>query len=385
MKKRILFYLNRFPGIGGIERITHDLAESFIYELNYDVGIFSVCHEVGIEYKNNINGIKLFGASDLLKNQNSSSLEETISQFKPDIVIFQDSYAPVEDAIIALKDKYKFKLITVEHNTPNCLSKDYLIRSKEHSLLHPIGFIKRILSPYVYFKIKIKNSRRHKKLIKASDRYVVLSETYKNLLPSCRKSNWDNIIAIPNFKNDFGEKLVANSEKKKQVLFVGRLTAQKGIKYLIDIWSKIEPKYKDWNLIVAGDGELREYLENEISKRGLQRIQLLGFRTDVNKLYEESAALFMTSVFEGFPLVLAEAMQFGVVPFAFDSFTAVHDIIDDNSGFIIRSFNINDYIKAFGSFISFVDIPPSYAIEKSKNFRKSIILDKWKSLLEQLK
>ncbi len=134
--------------------------------------------------------------------------------------------------------------------------------------------------------------------------------------------------------------------KKKQILFVGRFNYQKGLKYLLPIWQQFSKHYSDeWELVLLGEGEDKTYIESYINENHLQNIRLDSPTTEVAHYYEESAILMMTSIFEGFPLVLAEAMSRGCVPIAFDSFSSIHDIIDPNvNGVLVTQFNVAEYV-----------------------------------------
>jgi glycosyltransferase involved in cell wall biosynthesis len=239
----------------------------------------------------------------------------------------------------------------------------------------------------MYLRILIHQRKRHNSLVDRSDQYIVLSESFKELLKEYYSIESDKIIAIPNVKNDFEQyNLKLNLIKRKQVLFVGRLTQQKGINYLIDIWNIIEHRTKEYELIIIGEGEERKTIERKISDFDLRRVKLIGYREDVYKYYNDSSVLFLTSVYEGFGLVLPEAMQFGVVPFAFNSYMALKDIIRDNvDGYTIEPFNIQEYADTF---LSFIQKTPEEvlkvrlcAIESSRRFSKDTILSQWKSII----
>lgn len=96
---------------------------------------------------------------------------------------------------------------------------------------------------------------------------------------------------------------------------------------------------------MLGEGEDKTYVESYINENHLQNIRIDAPTTEVAHYYEESAILMMTSIFEGFPLVLAEAMSRGCVPIAFDSFSSIHDIIDPNvNGVLVTQFNVAEYV-----------------------------------------
>ena len=94
----------------------------------------------------------------------------------------------------------------------------------------------------------------------------------------------------------------------------------------------------------------------------------------------------MTSVLEGFGLVLAEAMSYGVIPFAFNSYASLTDIIDhERNGIIIPPFKEKLYAEEFVELISNGNRMQSLqneAIKKAEIFSADNIVQQWKKLLE---
>ena len=105
-------------------------------------------------------------------------------------------------------------------------------------------------------------------------------------------------------------------------------------------------------LVILGDGPLRKEVGLYIRKHNLSNIRIDAPTSDVAKYYEVSEILVMTSIFEGFPLVLAESMSRGCVPIAFDSFKSVHDIVDSGrNGILIKPFKIQDYANGLSQLV----------------------------------
>ena len=384
---KILFLVNRYPGIGGIENMTTLLAGLFKTNLGYETSIFSVQgqHGITVDSSLNVNDVEI--ANTKKKVLIIMKFETFLRKKSPDIVIFQDSYAEIEYLLNSIHKPTR--IFTVEHNTPDCFLKTR-INARKSSGWSISGIIYKLRFLDIYIRTWYANGMRHRKLVQVSDKYILLSESYKKTLKSLWRINNSKIIAIPNIKNDFGfvdTTSILSLQRKKQVLFVGRLDAQKGIKKLIEVWKILEQKVLDWELVIVGDGEERSLLEKEINKLQFKRVRLEGFRTDVADYYRESSAIFMTSIFEGFGLVLPEAMQFGVIPFAYDTFLSLHDIIEDKKdGFIIRAFDAEIYANTFCKFLSMseseVEQLRKTAIESSLKFSKLCVLSKWKELFE---
>lgn len=383
---KILLYLNRYPGGGGIETMTAVLSKLFAIELGHEIFIFSVYGQEGFTQAKPSWLKELFIASNHKEENYIYHFEKFMENNKFDIVIFQDSYADIHLPLLEAKQKYNFKLITCEHNTPDCHLIEYRNRWKTHSWTNAKGLLRKMAYPFVYNKMLRRIGKRHKLLIDASDAYILLSESYKDILKKYWSIESSNVAAIPNIKNDFGcPSFDLNSvSKKRQAIFVGRLTPNKGINYLIEIWDLIERSNPEWNLKIIGDGEMREYVECQIKERNLKNVSLEGFQNDIDRYYKESSILLMTSIFEGLPLVLVEAMQFGVIPIVFDSFGSARDIITGGTdGFLIKPYDVDSYVSSFSELINKEDLitMQNAAISHSKRFTASAILSRWQKLI----
>lgn len=99
----------------------------------------------------------------------------------------------------------------------------------------------------------------------------------------------------------------------KQVLAVGRLTAAKGFDTLIRAWAEVTPAAPEWTLIIVGEGEERPQLESLRAELDLvDSVQLPGTRSDIGEAYRQASVFCLSSRYEGFGLVLIEAMAFGL-------------------------------------------------------------------------
>ena len=108
---------------------------------------------------------------------------------------------------------------------------------------------------------------------------------------------------------------------------MGRLDYnQKRVHRIIETWALIENSFPDWRLTIVGDGTERKNMERLAHDLNLCRISFEGFQRP-EPYYERASVLVLASEYEGFPLVLAECMSFGVVPVVYGSYSAVYDII----------------------------------------------------------
>lgn len=173
-------------------------------------------------------------------------------------------------------------------------------------------------------------------------------------------------------------------DKEEEVVYIGnagRLTAQKGQHYLIEIAKILKAKNIRFKIKVAGTGELFEPLKNEIIKNKLRNeIELLGFVEDVNSFMHNIDLFVLTSEWEGFGYVLAEAMIAKKPVIGFDMTSNPELIESDKNGYLIPFPQLDDFANKIEALIkapSLRDEFGSYGREKViENFTlKKVISD----------
>ncbi len=127
-----------------------------------------------------------------------------------------------------------------------------------------------------------------------------------------RKAGFSNIVFIPNGVNIEDWRIAKNTVHKKKFTFitVGRLEQQKGLNYLIDVAATLRKEGANFEVLVVGEGSLRQRLENQVKVLDLgSHVRFLGLRRpmQLRKLYATSDCFVLSSLWEAFPLVLLEA------------------------------------------------------------------------------
>lgn len=197
----------------------------------------------------------------------------------------------------------------------------------------------------------------------------------------------DKLCAIPN-PNSYPSSIeVSLQDKKKQLLYVGLMNNAKGSHRLIDIWKNLHKDFPDWEMIVVGKGEQATFDRIKRQAQNLPRIIFKGLQDPLP--YFKDASLFcMTSNYEGWGMVLTEAMQFGTVPIAFNSFASVNDIINDGiNGFLIKPFSLNDYCQKLRLLMtdsSKLETMAKAAIRDVRRFDVKNIANQWEQLFSSL-
>lgn len=129
----------------------------------------------------------------------------------------------------------------------------------------------------------------------------------------------------------------------KQVIAVGRYTYQKGFDRLVPAWEIVNRRHPEWVLKIYGGGN-REELQAQVDRLGISESCILEPSTsDIIGKYCESSIFVLSSRYEGFGMVITEAMSCGVPPVSFDCPCGPKDIISDGEdGLIVKNGNIDD-------------------------------------------
>ena len=171
--------------------------------------------------------------------------------------------------------------------------------------------------------------------LKRLDSFVVLTEEDKQAWPELK-----NVIVIPDPLSFIPTQQSPLTEKR--VIAVGRYVYQKGFDLLLRAWARIEKQYPDWQLAIFGDGNRTPY-EKLVKELGVDktRCHLNGPTTNIQQEYVNSSLFVFSSRFEGFGMVLVEAMACGLPVISFACPCGPKDIIKDGEdGFLVDNGNV---------------------------------------------
>ena len=174
---------------------------------------------------------------------------------------------------------------------------------------------------------------------------------------------------------------------EKRVIAVARYSHEKGIDLLLEAWAQVEKRTKDWRLEVFGDGDTTAF-NALIDKLGIdrRRCQLNGRTTDIEQEYLKSSIAVCSSRFEGFGMVIIEAMACGLAVASFDCPWGPRSIIkDDEDGLLVENGNVGELADALVTLIQDSAKRESiakYAIQNVKRFQMEKIAEQWRQLFE---
>ena len=318
--KHILFLMGTYPSYGGVEIVSTTLANQFIKD-GHQVTIASYQQPLHEAAPLNLSDQcdLLFLSHPVLSIQNIKKLREYILSHQIEVLINQ-WVVPFYATLVWKWATYgtNCKVYSVHHNPPDTNMRIQSLKRKVESgkgyLKGVYGFVREVSRLSLAFCIK--NSH---KFILLSPSFIPFAQRFSRVKDGNKFLSIPNPIAMPVFDESIS--------KEKEIIYVGRIEYnQKRTDRVVDIWKELEPHYPDWKLTIVGDGDNREDLQKRIDEYGLKRVEITGF-VDPIRYYKRASILLLTSEYEGFGLVVAEAMSYGVVPVVYNSFESAKDLV----------------------------------------------------------
>lgn len=381
------------PHVGGVERVTSVISKEM---LRRGHNIIFLCYDESefVEYHNFIAPQEYLDE----KNQNDTELRESlariVAKFSIDRVICQLFNTKIARIISNLPNELKGKVVTCTHTLP--FESDRLTRKR--LLLSPQGNIRQIVfkvASLMFPSIARNYFNRYEKTcfescLPLTAKACFLSEKFfpivKKHIPN---APIEKFVAIGNPNSFPPQKTILDENNRENaLLWVGRIeNAQKNIDGFLTMWKSFSAIHPDWKAYVVGTGkDLNKYLKK--SKLGKwKNLSFEGAQSDVAKYYKKCKYFCMTSFGESWGMVITEAMTFGCVPVAMNTFPTLSDIIDHKkSGIICNPDSKSMAMELHNS----IESPTEWkqlsncAVEMVKRFDVSSVANKWEELLNCL-
>lgn len=358
---KLLFFTRDISDCGGIQQTTCNLVSNLLMrDPSLEISIISLYHKNILPFfsiPNKVERIALFekkinlhGASKKIKNR----INKILRSLEFDVLIVQgceySNYIPTSI--------WGKKVIVCEH--------EYF------GFGHTFGI----------------HWRGVKKSISKASAIVTLTELDAN---DFRKKNKRQIpiIHIYNALVEIDKKLKQNVNDSKCIVSCGSLVQLKGFDRAIEVARKLFVKYPDWTWFIYGEGEYRSQLEKLITNYHLEnKVFLKGYENDKAKIYADKAMLVVTSDFEGFGMVMIEAMQFGLPIVSFDIKYGPKEIVEDKkNGELIPIYDCTKLADRLGYLIENPELRNQYSEYTSKSierFSPQKIVSEWYKLINIL-
>lgn len=372
---KILYLIHSTYNPGGMERVLLNKVRYLVEEKGWDVTVVTTDqHErppfypfpegvkmvdLGVNYSEDNGKPFLKKLLGFLKRRrlHRKRMTEVLAQVKPDVV---DCFYPGEcsfmpgmkDGSVKVMELHQSKLFHHQYNRSGLMG----LADKYRAVMD-------------------------ERLVRKFDRFVVLTEEDAQMW-----GEMPNIRVIPNAANFIADRYSDCSAKR--VIAVGRLDYQKSFDRLILVWEKVHEKMPDWRLDIFGQGEWKEMLQHMIDERGLQDVVKLNAPTkNIGGEYAESSMLVMSSHYEGFPMVMIEAMACGLPAVCFDFKCGPRDIIQpEENGMIVPDGDIDGLAEAMISLMKDEELRKRMG-ENAKRvvetYSEEKVMSKWLQLYEE--
>jgi glycosyltransferase involved in cell wall biosynthesis len=338
--------------VGGMERVMSELANYFVNINGPEVHLIILGKQDKF-YKID-SRIKIWEPSFIFDNEKRlyntyktiKFLRSSLKKIKPiSVLSFGETY---NSFVLLASIGLKSKVVISDRSKPD---KDW-------------GFFQNILRKYIY--------RRS---------YGIISQTEyaANFIRNLTKHKNIHVIPNPTYSLNFSLQL-----KENIMLTVGRLIDSKNVDDLIIMFSEI--KFDDWKLWIVGDGPEKQKLEKlTIDLDLIEDVIFWGSRKDVGKFYNQASIFAFTSISEGFPNALLEAMTAGLPIIAYDCIAGPSDLIEDGkNGFLIPMLDSDLYKKKLKKLLSDSALRGEFgerAFSTSKEYDMNVIGKKYLNIL----
>ncbi len=363
---------------GGMERVLLNKLHWFVQQGGYDLTVVTTdqgglppfyafppevkMRDLGIDYAvdNGRNPLAKIASYFRKRRRHRRRLASLLQQERADIVI---SLYPSESSFIPRINDGSKKVLELHYN------KFFRIQYNRRGIL---GLADRF------------RSWQDERIVRRFDRFVVLTQEdagYWGALP--------NLAVIPNAAL-LPATTPADPSKSHRVIAVGRLDYQKGFDRLIEAWGLLPETLKQtWQLDLFGQGEWKTLLQQQIARSGLESsVRIHPPTTEIADEYAASAFLAMSSHYEGFPMVMIEAMSCGLPVVTFDYPCGPRDIIrSGESGLLVPEGDISALARAMAQLMSNDILRNRLGKEARKvtdTYSEETVMRQWTTCFQQL-
>ena len=230
-------------------------------------------------------------------------------------------------------------------------------------------------------------ARAIKRHYRRLDAVVVLTHDdrrdYGELLAGARTRVARITNALPRLRGE------PEREREKVVIAAGRITWQKGFDLLVSAFEPVAEKHPDWKLRIYGHGARFERLRTRVRRGGLyNNVFVMGATRRLGELMSRASVFALSSRYEGFGMVIVEAMSKGLPVVSFDCPRGPAEIIDhDRDGILVPNGDVEALTRALLELIEDDERRARYgaaALEKAHTFDIGVIGAQWESLFEEL-
>ena len=377
---KIVYCLNSIRGLGGVQRVTivkvNALANidgnevyvvvtdnkhaTLVSELSPKVHLI----DLDINYYRGDRGRSKIANIIVYKQKmrkHRKALEAFLRDLKPDIVVSVGGFE-------------KYMLLSMRKRTWKVVREFHFVRNyrKDHCKTW-FDRVQATLTDFYDFHFKEKKY----------DKIVILTDEDKET----NWEGWRNVVVIPNPVSYICDDPSPLTDKC--IAYAGRFDPIKNCRSMVNAFSIVAQRHPDWTLKLYGEGNEYQSLKNQISELGLENnVLLMGFTKDIMNAYRQSSISLLSSLSEGFALVIVEAMECGVPVVSYQCPYGPKDLISEGKdGFLVPVGDEQMMADRICTLIEDEQLRRKMGVaakEKAKQYHLDIIIDRWMKLFNDL-
>ena len=368
---KLIYFIPLLSTFGGQERTLIDKA-NWLVEMGHEVLFVTFANDGGAAYslKEEIRHVDLacpyfhiyrqpfvrrFYAAFKIKRLFRYKMEETIKVYQPDVIV----------VAIPLTEFFFQDLLAVVGNIP--------IVVESHLACGHEAIARGLTEKLIDYFIPPMDA------IRKSDLLIALTEGDANIW---RKYH-HHVCVIPNPLTCYPEALPHLDQTEGRIICVGRLSPQKRFDRMINAFAMIADKYPNWCVDIFGEGQKQGQLllKQLITEKGLvRRVNICSPVRDIYSEYRRSQFLVLSSDFEGFGLVIVEAMACGIPVVATDCPFGPSEIIENGKSGLLAKMDVKDLADKMEWMMTHDEerrLMGANAHQAAARFRKETILPQW--------
>jgi len=379
-KKKVYFLSFNIFGMGGTGRTVINTAQSLIQQ-GYEVELISIFGDKNDKYFDIDKSIKV---SLLFDKKNKLSRIDKILKSRNSLIIDKDDEF-YKDFSLLTDVKLIKKLMSIKDGVIVSTRPGFNVMLAKY---FKIRKFKVIGQEHLNFNIHPENLQKQiKKYYNKLDLIMTLTDAdtqgYLEEIPKAKNKIVKVPNAIPKLQVDY------TCNKKNQIIAAGRLVPQKGFDLLIKAAPKIIEKHPDWSIKIFGKGRDNQYLKNLIIENNVEKnVFLMGPSKQIEKEMQESKIYALSSRYEGFGMVIVEAMKMEIPVVSFNCPEGPGEIIThNNDGILVENGNIDEFAKQINRLIEDEELRDKLAKNAKRNVRRynsQNIVTNWIESLEYL-
>lgn len=365
MQKKIVYITNQICGPGGLERVLSIKASYFADNMDYEVHILTL-NQYDLPLFYNFSSKIIY--HDIIAKRSSfkyfleykKGINRIVNQVCPDVICVCDD--GLKGLFVPLYLSRKTPIIYERHTV-----KKVFESSEKSNLVNRLKY---------GFKNRLADWGS-----KLFDKFIVLTNQNANEWPKA------DISVIPNPISFYTSD--PSNLKSKKVISVGTMSHVKGFDLLLKAWRTVIDKHPDWELEIYGKPLLRNELVQLSQELGIENnVEFNDPVVDIEAKYRQASIYVLSSRFEGFGMVLIEAMACGLPCVSFNCPSGPADIITDNEdGYLVTANDINLLSEKIISLIeneTTRQLMGTIARENVKRYMPEQIVGKWDTLFKEL-